>query len=612
MDRWRALTALAAVIFTVHAMHYWPIWIDDAYITFRYAENVRAGIGMVYNAGERVEGLTNLGWALLLTPFAGGDLLFWSKLFGLGFGLGTVVLVGEWARTEVLPLSATGLTLAILVVFPWLPSYSMYGLETDAAAFFMTLAWTRHGVEADGRSRVPLAALGMGLAPWMRPDGALAAILLGGWHLLRRGPKLTRSALVATLIVLVCAGTLVLVKLHWFGEIVPNTAATKLRNWPPVRGLSYLDTFFSWPSPVLSFVCAAGALWGVLRVVRREDRALPGLFATIGLVAAVVQNGDFMQNFRFLVPTWPAMAAAVGVLVADLSRLHRHAPLLASLAALPFFAPVLPVLQGDRLLAAGYADSVQAKTAPWLFPWVGVEAPTLYTHRFTFPSAWSIVHRTETTPLAYVNIGLLGFTSRGPVLDMLGLTDPIMGRRFSPEDSATAWSHVQDHSVYVMLDLPDGEWSRYRTRLAEGGWSAVDGCPPFWIFARPETLSAAMTPSRQALLARLDYAFARAWRNPALLVGIAHELAWSPGDPDLFAAWEARIREHVTPPMLRQLRCSAGLDGCTYRPTCDTGRNRLDITSIRDPADWPTATGREPKRRAHKRAEEMGLERVED
>ncbi len=608
MDRWRALTALAVVIFAVHALHYWPIWIDDAYITFRYAENFRAGVGMVYNAGERVEGITNLGWALLLTPFAGGDLLFWSKLFGLGFGLGTVVLIGEWARREALPPAAAALTFAILVVFPWLPSYSMYGLETDAAAFFMTLAWTRHGVEADGRSRLPLAAIGMGLAPWMRPDGALAAILLGGWHLLRRGPKLTRSALVATAIVLVGAGALVLLKLHWFGELLPNTAHTKLRDWPPVRGVTYLENFFSWPSPMLSLLCAAAAAWGVLRVVRRHDRALPGTFAAVGLAVAVVQNGDFMQNFRFLVPTWPAMAAAVGVLVADLSRLHRHAPLVAALSTLPFFVPVLPVLQGDRLNDVSYVNSIQQKTAPWLFPWVGSEAPTLYTERFTFPAAWSIVHRTETTPIAYVNIGLLGFSSRGPLLDMLGLTDPVMGRRFNPEDGAIAWQHVQDRSVYVMLDVPDGEWARYRARLADAGWAAVDGCPPYWIFARPETVSAAMTPARPELLARLDYAFARVSRNPTLLLAIGHELAWSPGDPELFAAWEERVRDHLTAPMVRQLRCSAGLDGCTYVPTCDTGRVRLDATRFRDPDDWPKPTGREPKRRGEKRAEEMGLE----
>src|SRR4051794_37248022 len=40
--------------------------IDDAYISFRYAENLASGHGLVYNLGERVEGYTNFLWVVLL------------------------------------------------------------------------------------------------------------------------------------------------------------------------------------------------------------------------------------------------------------------------------------------------------------------------------------------------------------------------------------------------------------------------------------------------------------------------------------------------------------------------------------------------------------------
>ncbi len=43
---------------------------DDAFITFRYAENLAAGKGFVYNVGERVLGTTSPLWGLVLTPFA--------------------------------------------------------------------------------------------------------------------------------------------------------------------------------------------------------------------------------------------------------------------------------------------------------------------------------------------------------------------------------------------------------------------------------------------------------------------------------------------------------------------------------------------------------------
>src|ERR1044072_2429548 len=37
---------------------------DDAYISFRYADNLVHGLGLVYNAGERVEGYSNFLWTM--------------------------------------------------------------------------------------------------------------------------------------------------------------------------------------------------------------------------------------------------------------------------------------------------------------------------------------------------------------------------------------------------------------------------------------------------------------------------------------------------------------------------------------------------------------------
>ena len=40
--------------------------VDDAYISFRYARNFARGWGLVYNAGERIEGYTNFLWTVLI------------------------------------------------------------------------------------------------------------------------------------------------------------------------------------------------------------------------------------------------------------------------------------------------------------------------------------------------------------------------------------------------------------------------------------------------------------------------------------------------------------------------------------------------------------------
>lgn len=41
---------------------------DDAYISYRYAENLARGQGLVFNRGERVEGYSNFLYVLVMAP----------------------------------------------------------------------------------------------------------------------------------------------------------------------------------------------------------------------------------------------------------------------------------------------------------------------------------------------------------------------------------------------------------------------------------------------------------------------------------------------------------------------------------------------------------------
>src|SRR5262249_10752316 len=60
------LVAFLLRIFLFHAVHFTA---DDALITFRYARNLIAGNGFIYNAGERVLGTTTPLFTLLLSGF---------------------------------------------------------------------------------------------------------------------------------------------------------------------------------------------------------------------------------------------------------------------------------------------------------------------------------------------------------------------------------------------------------------------------------------------------------------------------------------------------------------------------------------------------------------
>jgi hypothetical protein len=45
----------------------YPCLFDDAMVSLRYAWNLAHGSGLVWNPGERVEGITSLAWTLYMS-----------------------------------------------------------------------------------------------------------------------------------------------------------------------------------------------------------------------------------------------------------------------------------------------------------------------------------------------------------------------------------------------------------------------------------------------------------------------------------------------------------------------------------------------------------------
>ena len=72
-----ALIAVALLVVTavyawgVHRHHF---LCDDAFISFRYAQHLSEGQGLVWNRGERVEGYTNFLWVLLMAAAIGAGI----------------------------------------------------------------------------------------------------------------------------------------------------------------------------------------------------------------------------------------------------------------------------------------------------------------------------------------------------------------------------------------------------------------------------------------------------------------------------------------------------------------------------------------------------------
>lgn len=300
-------------------------WVqDDAYISFRYARNLVEGNGLVYNAGERVEGYTNFLWTMLsAVPQAAGveDPLQAMQGLGVGLWLATYALLlffglAAWDRAFLV---------APLAVIPLLAHWSFNqwfvgGMETGLVSF-LSLATLLIFSYQDLQRPAPAVLLsGVAVALLLaRPDtvffltGVALAGLLCEWRWAGKRIFWRRwaPALLAPIFLVYIPYTVW--RLFYYGEFLPNTYYAKMAYLPFYeRGLAYLRTYFEiydfLPMVVIPVVAA---------LVCKEPRVRRFLTAAIlgssGVFLYVWRlGGDFME-WRFLMPVTGVLFTAIGV-----------------------------------------------------------------------------------------------------------------------------------------------------------------------------------------------------------------------------------------------------------------------------------------------------------
>jgi len=126
-------------------------FIDDAFIGFQYIRNLLAGEGFVFQPGELpVEGVTNIGWLLVLTPFAAvAEPTAVAKALGLVLAIVTLVLTFLLGRHLAARFQRReGFSSLVLVPLVLLASsfdflyFALSGMETGLlAVVLLAMAW---------------------------------------------------------------------------------------------------------------------------------------------------------------------------------------------------------------------------------------------------------------------------------------------------------------------------------------------------------------------------------------------------------------------------------------------------------------------------------------
>ena len=328
---WGVLVGLALALGLVHSRYLWFVC-DDAYITFRYGENLARGLGPVFNPGERVEGYTNFLWMLLsaLVSGIGGRPEEWMPRVGVACAMVTVAAVMLLAPRPGARFGGAwpGFLLAGSASFA---AWSTSGLETALFTMMVTLGYLAL-VHRAGAA----AGLALGLASLTRPEGILLGACAGAYAAFRGDrlgiPRAARWAPIA------CWAACVVPHLAWrvwyYGRWVPNTFAIKTPGLDSLSGgATYLaDSLMRLHLYVLAIPLLALLATGVRpaangpSAVRRGPWELLAALVLPYLAYVFTTGGDFMPLFRFVAPVLPLIAIAAGAgLDAIAGRFTRRA-----------------------------------------------------------------------------------------------------------------------------------------------------------------------------------------------------------------------------------------------------------------------------------------------
>jgi arabinofuranosyltransferase len=429
---------LTLVVFGALVQRFWGHTVDDAFISFRYAENFVAGHGLVFNPGERVEGYTNFLWVMAISPFlaAGADPVLVARILGVLASLGTLLAVFRFGpRCDDRPEIAWVAPI-LVAANPAFCLWATGGLETPL--FACLVAWAI-GLASEGaeRGEAPLAsAVLAGLAALTRPEGALVAGLLALALLLvnrRREfllPWLRYCAVFAVIFLPYFAW-----RWTYYDALLPNTFYAKVgvRGAQVVRGLQYTHGYLLASGYWLLLPMAGVGFWRERRKVIVFSVALVGLGISVILV-----GGDALPMYRFwvplLAPFYVLFALGCGAIVARSTVTPLRRGIFVFFAILVLVVAMRPAWSGPQYRIV-QADLQELKT------WRAVG-------RYFF------VNAAPGNSIAILAAGAIPYYSKLKAVDMLGLNDATIGRRKMPEFGSGVAGHEKYDVDYVLSRRP--------------------------------------------------------------------------------------------------------------------------------------------------------------
>ena len=339
---WYAAGYIESTSFVVEGKHYYVLF-DDAMVSMRYAWNLAHGNGAVWNAGERIEGYTNPLWMLYmalwhLLPIQPSQISLPIQISGavfLGLNLVVIYKIVRHLTDDTFALIAA---LVMIAFYGPLDIWGLLGMEVSVLAFLLSLAvWIvlilRQGFDelnpaaqdtARDLSRwIPWLYALLGISTLIRIDMAVPFVGLLAFEIFTDKEHRRQHLLWGLGMLVGFLGAQELVRLWYYGDLLPNTYYLKMENFSTAirlaRGVWVLFEL-AWQMNWVVFLLPLAIF-----IFRRDKSVVLLALLFAGQVAySTYVGGDAWEHKgganRFIATALPLWFALFGVTLASLRK----------------------------------------------------------------------------------------------------------------------------------------------------------------------------------------------------------------------------------------------------------------------------------------------------
>lgn len=312
---------ISLLLVAVFCYSWQNLYVDDAFIGFRCIDNFLNGHGMVFNQGERVESVTNIGWLITLLPLSLlFDIPLAGKIGGILFlilNVVTLTIIGSKIDRSSQTIKGQSFLRYIVPVLifssPAFVYFSQSGMETAMICFLISTPLFL----SESSGRLVKIAIIYAFTALVRPECIilfpiyLLAHIVTNLKVDSENQAILKKTLLSSIVVwFAIIAVLTLCRFAYFGDIVPNTFHAKHSSLSDILARVYLfmnGKLENLPMPYsglfFAFIFCLGSL--ILASMGAEIFCVCFAGAITGLIFSVYSAPDWTMMPRYIAPYSP-------------------------------------------------------------------------------------------------------------------------------------------------------------------------------------------------------------------------------------------------------------------------------------------------------------------